>query len=78
MANWKQTINIDWSGETFEENRDATVAALHASGWAGESDAVGMLIEELEDTDTEDYFDLVWDAIYDEADYDRVWLKVSR
>lgn len=77
MANWKQTINIDWTGETFEDRRDATVAALQASGWVEKNDNLDMLVDELSDTDNEDYFDLVWYAIYDEADYDRVWLAVK-
>lgn len=79
MTNWKKTIEVDWTGETFEERRDATVAALRASGWIDENGTLdfALLVDELAETDTEHYFNLVWNAIYDEADYDRVWIKVE-
>lgn len=40
-----------------------------------EDDDLHMTIEELADTDTVEYFDLVFDAIYDAADIDRAWIK---
>lgn len=77
---WEKTIEIDWTGATFEEHRDATVKALNGSGWleiAYDPEGLENLIDELSETDDADYFDAVWNAIYDEADYDRVWLGVK-
>ncbi len=69
----------DYDFVTF---RDAIVARLRGSKWYArkatgdeEDSDFAYLIEELAETDTRDYFDTVMDAVYDEADYDRVWLN---
>ncbi len=62
---------------TFEEKRDAIVGRIRASGWLdgrGEFDELVMFVEELADTDNLEWFDSVWDHIYDIADRDRVWI----
>lgn len=63
---------------TFEQRRDAIVARLRGSNWLkgrDEGDTLVMLVEELADARDADEFDGPWDAIYDEADYDRVWIE---
>lgn len=79
---WDHTVDLSafWGDESlpFEDRRDQTVTALRASTWVkklDESDDLHLTIEELADTDTEDYFNLVWEAIYDAADIDRAWIK---
>lgn len=62
---------------TFPEIRDAVVRRLRASAWfksKDEFDDLPMLVEELSDAKNTDDFDSAWDAIYDEADADRVWI----
>ena len=59
---------------SFEERRDAIVLRIRNSRWADENETVAELLGELADTETEDEFNGPWDAIYDEADYDRVWI----
>jgi len=67
---------------TFEQRRDAIVKRIRASGWIeastygfGDLDA---LVDELADARDADGFDEVWDAIYDIADYDRVWIETGQ
>lgn len=64
----------------FTEWRDSIVAALTASRWvkdtrdADEYGHLGEIIAELADTTDLAEFNQVWDAVYDEADQDRVWI----
>jgi hypothetical protein len=60
---------------TFEQRRDAIVRRIESSGWPGRSETLAMLLEELADVVDAEEFDGVWDAIYDEADVDRVWIS---
>jgi hypothetical protein len=60
---------------TFEQRRDRIVARLQASAWCRNSEAVQELTDELADSENGDEFDGPWDDLYDEADYDRVWIK---
>lgn len=62
---------------TFEQRRDAIVKRIRNSGWLDgkdEFDDLVMAVEELAETDDVKWFDTVWNAIYDHADYDRVWI----
>ena len=62
---------------TFPQIRDAVVKRLRASAWfksKDEFDDLPMYVEELSDAKTPGEFDSAWSAIYDEADYDRVWI----
>ena len=59
---------------TFEQRRDGIVARVRATRWARDSYTVTELLDELGDTTDVDEFDEVWNLIYDEADYDRVWI----
>ena len=59
---------------TFEQRRDAIVRRLRTSAWAVGNPEVLELADELADTADGDQFDQVWDAVYDQADEDRVWI----
>lgn len=62
---------------SFEEKRDTLVRLVKASAWyTGEEvfSDLHSLIEEMEDTEDVDAFDDVMSAVYDMADYDRVWI----
>ncbi len=77
---WDRRINLAGvfrnENLTFEERRDAIVRKIRASGWVtDESWSLDNLVEELGDTENVDEFDAVWDAIYDQADIDRVWIE---
>lgn len=84
---WDRKINLSGvfhnDTMTFTERRDAIVRILRASAWMkqrAEQDAFGGLAEILDNLaeaeDTEE-FDGWWDELYDEADYDRVWIATS-
>lgn len=84
MTNWKYTINLKdvfHNDElTFIESRDAIVKRLRQSAWfkgKDEFDDLPQLVEELADTASEVEFDEVWDAIYNEADADKVWITTQ-
>jgi hypothetical protein len=59
---------------TFEQRRDAIVRRLRKSPWAKDNYTLSEYLDELADAEDADDFDYVWDAIYDEADRDRVWI----
>ena len=63
---------------TFVERRDAIVSRLRVTAWvkaADEFDELTQLVDELAYAEDPERFDVVWDDIYDLADYDRVWIK---
>lgn len=60
---------------SFEQRRDAITSRLAASAWSRQSRTVEDLADELADVETVEEFGAVWDAIYDEADADRVWIE---
>jgi hypothetical protein len=67
---------------TFEQRRDVIVHRLRGSGWirmiGGVDSFKGMnldeLFEQLGEAPEPDDFDIVWDEIYNQADWDRVWI----
>jgi hypothetical protein len=62
---------------TFEQRRGAIVEVLRASTWLkeyDEGDDLPQFVDELAGTEDVDQFDAVFDAIYDVADADRVWI----
>lgn len=86
MAEWRKRIDVS---VTFNDDdldikeKAASIAAqLTNSGWLNlrdeedDRDNLVWLFEELGDSEDEREFDAVWNAIYDEADADRVWLNV--
>lgn len=63
---------------TFEERRDAIVKIIRDSPWFkdyDEGDELPQYVEELADAADADEFDSTWDAVYDIADADRVWIE---
>ncbi len=78
---WAHTIDLSHvfhnEAMSFIERRDAIVRIVRASRWVKAADEFSDLteaVEELSDTADLAEFNLVWDAIYDLADYDRVWI----
>lgn len=85
---WAHTINLKgvFHNETltFKQRRDQIVGILRASDWLTDTTGslfhlwdLNELVDDLAATTTLDEFDVVWDAIYDEADDDRVWIKTA-
>lgn len=74
---WDRKINLTGvfhnNDLTFEQRRDAIVRILRASAWMKERAEVDNLAY-AEDTEE---FDGWWDELYDEADYDRVWIATT-
>lgn len=83
LPTWRYTVDVSalWRDEplTFEERRDTVASVLRASTWFASveehDDTLLLLVENLEEADDVEEFDLVWDAIYDLADADRTWIK---
>lgn len=64
---------------SLEQKRDAIVTHIKASRWfktADEDSELHSFVDELSDVDDVDWFNGMWDALYDLADYDRVWIKI--
>lgn len=82
MSVWRRRLNLGHvfhnDDLTFEQRRDRIVSVLERSGWAIDNPDVGALLDELGETEDADHFDEVWNAIYDEADRDRVWIETIR
>jgi hypothetical protein len=78
MPTWRTTIDLadvfHDEDRSFPQRRDEIVSRIHASGWAHDNTDVAALLDELADAQTEEEFNDAWDLIYDEADFDRVWL----
>ena len=65
---------------SFDELRDTVVRRLRASTWFkkhDEYDDLPQFVEELADTKDRASFDDALDAIYDLADYDRIWIETT-
>ena len=82
MPQWRQTIDVSdvfHNGDlTFPNRRDAIVARLKDSGWPATNADVTDLVDELGQAETTGEFDEIWNALYDEADLDRVWIETLR
>lgn len=85
MANWVETIYLSdiWKNErlTFEERRDRIVERIKASRWYRNRDDAGFddlgeLIQDLSDAPDQTEFDEFWGVLYDQADYDRIWIDL--
>jgi hypothetical protein len=84
LSIWQYTLDISdvFHNErlTFEQRRNCIVRRIERSSWyqseIEERDGLLYeLVDELASSENGDEFDAVWDAIYDEADYLRVWIK---
>lgn len=78
---WQCTIDVSdlFRNESlqFPEKCRAIASRFLQSQWlrdCGERDAIHELLDELTDADDADHFDVVWDQIYDEANYARAWI----
>jgi hypothetical protein len=79
---WDEQIHILRTEDmSFEEVRDNFAAALKRSRWFKRETAkdeergyLWQMWDEIKDAEDADHFDQVLDAIYDEADYARVWI----
>jgi hypothetical protein len=76
---WVMTISLRGvfgnENMTFEQRRDEIVRRIRRSSW--DNVLVSDLLDEWADATTAEEFDEVWDAIYDEADADRVWIATA-
>jgi hypothetical protein len=85
-AKWQYKLNVadvfHDEDKPFEEIRDAVVERIkrapfyEAEPTTPAMDDLWCLVDELADTDTQSYFDMVWSAFYDWCDVDkRVWVE---
>ena len=86
---WKRLMNVaaflnhDVNPEmTFTERRDGVVATIKRLPQykAEEEDQdddgeLWWIVDEMGDVQNEEEFDLVWDAFYDWADDERIWVE---
>lgn len=86
MPRWKHTLDIKaiWESEelSFPEKGAAIVEKIKAAPFypGADGDDLEMIVEELEDAAKEDdeyWFDQAWNAFYDWADAERVWVKTA-
>jgi len=86
MAEWKMTVDVSliwdvyrdqdvYDEAVFSSYRDAVVSKMRNTHWYAQSADLQDLLEELEESDDIDSFNMVWSSIYDLADYDRVWIN---
>lgn len=82
---YKILLGDIWKNEemTFEQRRDEIVRRLRASSWFKSADAqdrtlLPCLVDELSEVDDQDYFNMVWNLIYDQADIDRCWIDTIK
>lgn len=64
----------------FVGRRDAIVRRIKASRWYQDRDAAGFdefgeLVDDLARTEAQAEFNEFFDAVYDQADVDRVWIQ---
>lgn len=90
LPSWKYQLDlaeifVGVSKLSFAEKRDETVRRIRASSWfracrlqakrENYLSAIEELADEMSEVDGTDEFDYVMNAIYDQADYDRCWIK---
>lgn len=76
---WNGNIDVkdyfDNAHLSFEECRDGIIDQLKKSNWyKGEDLDLLDVIEELELSEDVQEFDVCWNALYDLADRDRIWI----
>lgn len=78
---WQKTIDLVdvWNSTelSFAEKRDIVVERVRKSGWPNENSVLSGLLDQMTDLDDVQEFDFLWDQVYDEADWDRVWISTS-
>ncbi len=62
--------------ELIPGRRDEIVKRIRESTfWDPDDDDLVLTIEELEEVDSVEYFDRVWNYFYDWCDFNRVWVE---
>lgn len=84
MRNWKHRLRLEDTFHnddlTLEAKTEAIVTRIKASNWYGPANLdgeLGLILEELTDAAEADdvtWWDSVWNAFYDVADAERVWV----
>jgi hypothetical protein len=87
VRNWKHRLRVEDvfhnDDLTLEAKTEAIVTKIKASGWYAEANENGeleSLLEELTDAaqaDDTPWWDTVWNAFYDVADAERVWVSTQ-
>mgnify|MGYP003403670693 FL=1 len=79
MSGWAMTLDVSdvfhREGMATVDKAKAIAARIQTHRWADSNGFVCDLADELAEQTDPDAFDVIWDAIYDEADRDRVWVK---
>lgn len=81
---WRCKLRIAdlWTNDdlSFTEKRDGIVARIRRLPMydpeGGDQEELWWIIDELCDAGNADEFDSVWDAFYDWADTERVWVEI--
>ena len=85
MFSWKETINLSdvWEpSDVWDAEHAQDVAekfSERAVTWSSVNPEIPHIIEELMDAaeaDDQDWFNNAWEAMYDHADADRVFIKL--
>ncbi len=83
---WEYTLDLSFieldPDENWEAYRDQVAIAIKNSSWyaakGGDEDTpLWVLWDEFKDAETREHGGYVFDALYDEADYDRCWIKTT-
>lgn len=78
---WDRRITVDLTGiTTFKKRRNAWMNAVKATSWYREHDEdtdLWQAVDEASDAENVEHFDMCLETIYDEADYDRVFITVK-
>lgn len=82
---WAFTVDIShiWNNDDMDDEakRRAIPKLIRRTSWyracGGDGSELERIVEDLEDfaDDAEEWND-VWDALYDEADFDRAWINL--
>lgn len=79
MARWRYTLDLVdvWKNDdlTLEQRRDEIVQRIRSAlFWDEYDDDLVLLVDELSEVGDDGYFDHVWNAFYDWADDNDVWV----
>lgn len=82
---WEYTLDLSFieldPDKNWEAYRDQVAIAIKNSSWfaaKGEQDSeLWTLWDEFKDAEDREHGNHVFNALYDEADYDRCWIKTT-
>lgn len=80
---WAYTLDLSFieldPDDNWEAYRDQVTIAIKNSAWyaaKGEEDStLWWIVDEFKDSEDREHGGYVFDALYDEADHDRCWIK---